>query len=166
MSSQPDFKLSADSAALVAELRKAVVGTTVSYETLSQAIGRNVQNSASSALQSARHVVQREFRMVFSTIRGSGLKRLNDSDIVDLSDKAREHARRHAKRTARKLVCVDYDALPKAKQTKHNAALSMFGVLAEIATDKAQGRLEKRISDVGQQLPGAKAAMEALGCIS
>lgn len=160
---QPEFRLSSDSKAIAAELRKVAVGETSSYATLTAVIGRNVQGASRGALETARHVVQRENRIIFDVVRGVGLKRLADGEIVDLSDKARDHARRHARRTAKKLVCVDYDALPKDKQTKHNAALSMFGVLGEMATDKSQRRLEAKVLTAGVQIPNAKAAMEALG---
>ncbi|MGQ0595799.1 hypothetical protein [Aquabacterium sp.] len=162
---QPDFRLSSDSKALAALLTSAGIGDVVTYAALSKAIGRDVRTSATGALHTARHLAQRDHRIVFDVVRGAGLKRLQDAEIVDLADKARDHARRHAKRTAKKLTCVDFEALPKDKQTKHNAALSMFSALAELSTDKAQQRLERKIEQTQEQLPVAKAAIEALGAI-
>jgi hypothetical protein len=165
MSNQPEFRLSSDSKALAKMLIASGPGEVVLYEDLDKAIGRDVREAASGALHTARHIAQREHRMVFDAVRGVGLKRLADSEIVDLADKARDHARRHASRTAKKLTCVDYDALSKDKQTKHNAALSMFSVMAELSTDKAQKRLESKVKDADAQLPNAKAAIEALGAV-
>lgn len=133
MNKLPDFRLSADSAALVKVLELVDVGATITYAELSQTIGRDV-TAFRGPLETARLVVQREKRMVFDAVRSEGLRRLADDEIVDLSDKARDHARRHARKTAKKLVCVDYSSLSKQKQTKHNAALSMFGALAELTT--------------------------------
>ena len=164
MNKQPDFRLSADSAALVKVLEQIPVGGLVSYSTLSSAISRDI-TLFRGALETARKAVQRESRMVFDVIRKQGLRRLADDEIVDLSDKARDHARRHARNTAKKLVCVDYDSLSKPKQTKHNAALSMFGALAELTTSGSQKRLEAKVEAAGTQLTSARAAMDALGAV-
>lgn len=166
MEKQPEFKLSTDSAALALRLTEVAVGDIVRYDDLSKAIGRDVRSSAAGALESARRVAQRDSRAVFASVRGEGLRRLTDAEIVDLSDSGRDRIRRQAKRTAKKLVCVDYDALPAEKKVKHNAALSMMGALASIATDTAQKRLEKQIAETGKQLPAAKSAIEALGGIA
>jgi hypothetical protein len=166
MALTPDFRLSSDSKALAVALAKVPVGETASYSSLTAAVGRDVQTTCRGALETARYIVQREDRMVFDVVRGVGLRRLLDGEIVDLSDRARDHARRHARRTVKKLICVDYGNLPRDKQTKHNAALSMFGVFSELASDKSQKRLETKIEQAGEKLPAAKAAMEALGAIS
>lgn len=163
MNTQPEFRLSSDSKALAKELEAVEVGATVSYSQLTAAIGRDVQGGGRGALETARRIVQRDHRAVFDVVRNTGLKRLADSEIVDLSDRARDGLRHSARRIAKKLVCVDYQKLTAAHQCKHNAALSMFGAIAEMATDTAQRRLEKNIQANTEQLPAAKAAIEALG---
>ena len=159
---QPDFKLSSDSVAVMRVLEHVAIGEVVSYATISEAIGRDITKFRN-ALESARRAVQRDKQMIFDVVRGIGMARLNDSDIVDLSDKARAHVRRHARRTAKKLVCVNYEALSREKQTKHNAALSMFGVISELSSPGSVKRLEQRIEQTGSSLPAAKAALAALG---
>ncbi|MFZ4539334.1 hypothetical protein [Propionivibrio sp.] len=160
----PDFRLSSDSAALVKSLEHIAVGATITYAALSSVIGRDVTKFRGT-LETARRAVQRDNNMVFDVVRGVGMIRLNDSEIVDLSDKARAHFRRHSKRTSKKLICVNYSALPKDKQTKHNAALSMFGILSELTTSASQKRLEEKVELAGTQLPYARAAMDALGAV-
>ena len=161
---QPEFRLSSDSAAIVEAIKGVAVGETITYSTMSKLIGRDITKFRG-ALETARRSIQRDLRMVFDVVRGVGMIRLTDSEIVDLSDKARDHARRHARRTAKKLVCVDYMALTKEKQTKHNAALSMFGILSELTTSASQKRLEAKVEIVGTRLPSARAAMDALGAV-
>ena len=161
---QPDFRLSSDSAAIIEAIKGVSVGETITYSAMSTLIGRDITKFRG-ALETARRSIQRDMRMVFDVVRGVGMIRLTDSEIVDLSDKARAHARRHARRTAKKLVCVDYAALSKEKQTKHNAALSMFGILSELTTSASQKRLEAKVEVVGTQLPSARAAMDALGAV-
>ena len=162
---QASFQLSADSKTLASVLREVAKKDTISYAALSRAIGRDVRTECAGALRSARMLVQRENRMVFDSVRGVGLMRLADSAIVDLADKARDKVRKHARRTAKKLVCVDFDDLPNDKKIKHNAALSMFGVLSEISTDKSMKRLLSHPGINASQLPAAKAAMAALAAI-
>lgn len=159
---QPNFKLSSDTIAIARALENIEIGVRISYDHLTEIIGRDITQFRG-ALESARHAVQRDKQMVFDVVRGVGLVRLNDSDIVDLSDKAREQSRRLAKRIAKKLVCVKYEALSKEKQIKHNTALSMFGVIAELSTSSSAKRLEQKIEADGGSLPVAKAAIAALG---
>lgn len=160
MNSTPEFRLSSDSKALAQELAKAATGDVMTYADLSAIVGRDVQEAARSALNTARHVVQREHRIVFDVVIGVGLRRLESSEIVDLSDKARDRTRSIARRISKKLTCVEYDELPREKQTKHNAALSMFGLMKELASDGAQKRIEHKVENAA--LPSMKTAIEAL----
>ena len=164
-SKQPDFRLNSDSRALVESLQDIKIGETVQYSRLSQIIGRDVQGVASASLNSARRVVEREHRIVFGTIRGVGIKRLEDADIVKSTDKSREHIRRTSRRAVRRLGCVDYQNLTAEQQTKHNAAMSVFGVLSEVAAEKSIRRIEKKIEESGEELSIAKSAIEALGLV-
>lgn len=157
------FELSTDAKTLASILRAAEVGDVIQYAELTHAIGRDVQGAARSVLETARAIVQREHRMVFDCSRNEGLRRLSDSEIVDLSDGAMDKIRRTAKRTAKKLVCVDYDAMPREKQVKHNAALSMLGVMSELSKDSSVKRLAEETRKSGDQLPVAKATIAALG---
>lgn len=161
--SAPNFQASTDSKILAAMLRECEVGQVVSYKALSEAIGREVQTLGRPCLETARKIVQREARMIFDSVRNEGLKRLTDSEIVDLADKTRDSVRRATRRTVKKLVCVDYDAMPKEKQTKHNTAISLFGIMSELATEKVQTRLGCEIERTGTELPVAKATIAALG---
>jgi hypothetical protein len=162
MSNKPDFVMSADAASIVALFEAAAVGETVSHKKIAEVLGRNI-DAVRGAMATALRAIQRENRMVFRSVRGVGYIRLNDSEIVDISDQAREKMRRAAGRTARTLVCVDYDSLPKDKQTKHNAALSLFGAIAEISKSSSIRRLENAITITGKELPAAKAAIAAFG---
>ena len=158
-----NHETSAEARTLASILAEASVGDVVDYETLNRAIGRDVRGAARAGLSSARSLVQREKRFVFSCVNNVGLKRLSDTEIVGLSDGARDHIRRTSRRTAKKLTCVDYDAMPKDQQVKHNTALSMLGVIGELSTDKSVKRLTGAIEQTGSELPVVKASIAALG---
>lgn len=157
------FQASGDAKILAHVLRGASIGDLVSYSKLTAAIARDVQTDARSVLETARQIVQREDKMIFDAVRGMGLKRLTDEEIVGLGDRTRDHVRRSARRVVKKMVCVDYNNLSAEKQVQHNTALSMFGLFAEIATDKSTLRLSEAVKDARSDLPIIKASMAALG---
>lgn len=165
LSKKPIFAASADAKTIAHVLRQVAVGNVVSYADLSRAISRNVCTDGRPAMDSARGIVQREDRMIFDSVRGEGLKRLADDEIVSLGDKARDHVRRSSRKVVKKLVCVNYETLSKEKQVKHNTALSMFGVFCELATDKSSKRLSSSVEAAQAELPIAKASIAALGLV-
>jgi flagellar biosynthesis component FlhA len=71
---QPDFQLSADSAAIVKAIEEMPVGGVITYAQLSAVIGRDIRHFRGS-LESARKSVQRDKGMVFDVIRKEGIKR-------------------------------------------------------------------------------------------
>lgn len=160
---KPIFAASADAKTIAHVLRQVAVGNVILYGELSRAISRNVCTDGRPAMDSARGIVQREDRMIFDAVRGEGLKRLADDEIVNLGDKARDHVRRASRKVVKKLVCVDYDTLSKEKQVKHNTSLSMFGVFCELATEKSTKRLSESVAISQSELPIAKASIAALG---
>jgi hypothetical protein len=101
--------------------------------------------------------------MVFASARGVGYVRLDDSQIVDTFDHARQRMRRLAAKAATRIVCVEYDKLSNEAKVKHNTALSIIGAMSEMASVGSAKRIEKRIAECGTSLPAAKAAIEALG---
>lgn len=163
---RPMFELSTEARTLASVLRECAPGDVVSYVRLSESIGRDVRSTAAQALQTARRIVMREHRMVFDAVRGNGLMRLTDDKIVGLADRTRAHIRRSARKTAVAMTCVDYDAMSRESQVKHNASLSLLGAIAELSSEKAAARIESKVAESQAQLPAAKAALEALGSIA
>ena len=159
------FQLGADAKTIAHVLRGVKVGETVTYSELSKAIARDVRTDARGCLDSARRIVQREDRMIFDAVRGEGVQRLDDVQIVGLGDRARDHIRRTSRRAAKALTCVDYDGMKREHQIRHNTALSMLGVLGELASDKSTRRLSAQVESAGDVLPAAKASIAAFGSI-
>lgn len=164
MANKPNFVASADAKVLSDLMRRAAVGDTLTYEAMSAAINRDV-TADRSLLYTARGIVQREDRVVFDSVQKVGLKRLADTEIVSLGDRARSRVRRIAKRASQAIVCVNYDTMPRDAQVKHNTALSMLGVVQELATDKSFLKLQKHVDTAGTELPVGKASIAALGLI-
>jgi hypothetical protein len=157
MSDKKKFpSLSADSRLVYNRLKAANVGDTIPYAELSQIVGRNVQTTARSTLDTARRMAMREDRYVFGVSANVGLVRLDDCSIVDFGSTGAVRARRAIRKSARVLGCVaDFNAMPNDKKIQHNAMLSLYGALyeavkpsgiakVELAVDKASGELPMR----------------------
>lgn len=166
MNLTPNIKLDSDSANLSALLAKTPAGGFVPYAALSALIENDVQGKGRSALNRAREIVRREHRMVFGTVIDQGLKRLDDAGIVGISDNARTRIRRCARRTVKKLICADYANLSRDDQTKRNAALSVFGLLAATATQRSFDRVAAKTEAAGSRLALSATSIAALGGMS
>lgn len=142
-----------DTRLLVSLLSKAAVGETVSYAAMTEQLSRQMEG-ADSYLQSALRIVQRDHDIVFSVVRGVGYKRLSDAEIVAVGGTLPGRIRRMARKTVRTLAKARDENLSNAEIVQRNAAVSMAGTLAFIATDKAMRRLETAVQAGGNhELP-------------
>ncbi len=158
------FAASSDAKVLADLMRNVGVGSTLTYGAMSEAIGRDVTTDRG-LIYTAKGIVQREERMVFDSVYRHGIKRLADSDIVNLGDRARVRVRRIARRASQAITCVDYDTMPREAQVKHNTALSMLGVMVELGSEKSFIKLQQHVATAGTELPVGKASIAALGLI-
>lgn len=153
MDKMPSFQLSADTRLLIQELRKCQVGATISYAQLSSAVGRDI-SGATGALHSARKRLLRDEQIVFDVVRGEALKRLSDVEIVGTSNSFARRMRRVAQRGVETLTAIgDFSALPRETQMRHTAAVSVFGVVAEMTKEKSIHKVEKAAENVRGELP-------------
>ena len=143
MADRPDFKLSADTSFLTQRLRRAVIGEVITYADLSKEIGKPV-HGATPALHSARRILLRDEQMVFDPIRGHGLKRLSDHEIVNTGPRITRRLHRAANRGVRVMAAIqDFSALTREEQMRHTATLSVTGLIAEATREKNIQKIEK-----------------------
>jgi hypothetical protein len=156
MQDQLMFQMSADTRFLVQRLSKASVGDLITYEDLSREVGKAVSGSFS-ALTSARRALLRDQQRVFDVVTGKGLKRLNDIEIVATGERTSQRIRRTARRGVRTLTAVaDFSSLPREYQMRHTAAVSIFGVIAEMSTHNGIAKVEKIAENMAAPLPIAQ----------
>jgi hypothetical protein len=144
---------SVDTQIIFDRLVKVAVGETVPYSELSALVGRDVQHAARGNMESARNMAMREHRMVFDAVWGEGLKRLDDQGIVGTGKRALDRIRRKARRSAKTLSCVaDFAALPNEAKIKHNATVSILGVLAHMTRPKSVTRIEGLVEQKSEKI--------------
>ena len=145
----PVFELSPDTRLLTDELLKMKPGDDLTHKEMSELLSRNIDGS-SAPLLSARRRAEKEDGFVFGTIRGVGVQRLSDTEIVDLGETGAKGIRRAARRTARRVSNVkDFDAMPAEIKARHNGALALFGGIMAAAKASTLRRLEKAANSSG-----------------
>jgi hypothetical protein len=155
MKAVPD--LSIDTQTVERLLADISVGDAVSYETLSSAIGRNVQGDARHILKSAQSRLLRERQMVFAPVWGKGMKRLDDVGIVGTGVHTLKRVHNLARRGARTLAAVqDFEALPNESKVQHNLMAAQLGMLSHVTSGRVAKKLEAQTRQSATPLPTAK----------
>lgn len=155
------FEMSPDTRLLRQRLARMGKGETITYAELSAEISKEVTGGFS-ALQSARRSLLNDEGFVFSPVRGEGLKRLNDSEIVAASDGDIVALRRRSKRAARKLSSAEFDALTEEEKLQHTAKASVLGAVAAMTTEKAVTAVSKVAQGRANELP-IRDTLKAMG---
>ncbi len=149
----PQFEVSSDTRFLLQTLEKAEPGETITYESMSEAIGRDVRRHALHALYSALRMVVKEHK-VFEAIPNVGYRRLTDSEIIKTqADKGMSRIRRTAKRTALRVSSAQVANLNNNEKVQMNTQLSMMGAIAHMSRPSELKVLEEKVRARADQLP-------------
>jgi len=129
----------------------------LSYETMSDAIGRDVRNGARHIMESARRRVQEQYGIVFICDRTKGLRRLANEEIAPhASEEGTGKIRRTAHRSIKQIEAADYDKLSNDQRIAHNVARSWLGALHLSAKPNQRKEIERRVAEAHESLPFAK----------
>lgn len=152
----PIFVMSADTRILRDELARVPIGNTIEHAALSKLIGKPI-DGGTACLRSAVNSLLRHEGMVFAAIRSVGLKRLNDSEIIQHADQDADKIRRGARRSVMRLTSIkDYDGLTAKEKLAHTSRLSIFTAVASFTTDKSLKKLEAAADGTRRELPLAE----------
>jgi len=122
---------------LVDRLQKTTEGDTVTYDELSELIGRNIQVNRH-LLQSARKSLRRNEGILFDCIHSTGLRRMNNSDIVcKVTTQPFKRIRSTIRNAGKDMTCIDDQLLSNPERITVNATRSLFGVLHQFTLPKA-----------------------------
>lgn len=142
-----------DAQVLIEKLRSVEVGATVAYAQMSEWIGRDVRDHGYGSLCTARNRLVRDEGVVFGTVTGVGLKRLDDVGKVAEAAEGINEIRRAADRKLLIAKATEYDALPEDGKKKYNATVSHLGVLRAVTTSAAQKRIVAKVENAKGMLP-------------
>lgn len=149
-------EMHSDTRLLIAQLQKVTEGEIVTYEALSQMIGRDVRKSAYGCLGTAKKVLQRDYGIIFGVVVNEGLKRLPPALVVADSERAVKHIRKTARAGVQKLATVDLSRLTPEEKTNFNVRASHLGVFVAMTESNAVKKLESEVAKAQQSLPLAK----------
>lgn len=127
----------------------------VSYPEISAVLGRDVQGAAWHVLAGARKSLERD-GIVFGTVRGAGINRLTDDEIVGTGRDALSRIRRSSRRAINRLACADYGKLSNDGKVKHNTYASMLGALNQATKEPQIRKVEAAVTTAQAKLPLAK----------
>ncbi len=163
---KPQITTHIDTQMIYERLSTASIGDLIEYQELTALIGTDVQNKGRGYMETARRMALRDKGMVFQPVRGVGLKRLADTEIVQSGQAYITKIRRHARRGMRVLVSVqDFGALPNDLKVRHNATVSMLGAVAVFSGGAAQKRVEGAVEKAGQKISYTK-TLELFGGVA
>ena len=141
--------ISVDTLLVYDRLKKVLIGETITYSEIDQAIGRI---HSYGMLYTAKKKLQKEDSIVFSTIRGVGIKRLADADIVNSSSMSFDKIKRATTRERGRLQAVDYNILSQDLKIKHSASAAILAVINNIAKGKQIKAVENKMAESNNRL--------------
>jgi len=100
-------------------------------------------------LLNCRKVLIKEFKMVFKAVPNEGLERLDDSGIVDRSNKKLAGITRQAKKEMQILTFPDYDNLIPEQKLVHNTNMSIFNVVKTVGQADKVKKIAIEIKNMG-----------------
>jgi len=136
------FSKSLETTQIEKELRKAELGQIISYEHLTDVLGRDVRQWCRHNLQSARRILSSE-GYEFGVVLNVGLKRLAPNEVVDTNAVFTERIRRTTTRGLKRLSHIVLDDLDDEHKTRLNAQAAHLQFLAHASKPKAAKAIEQ-----------------------
>ena len=142
----PSFKASPDRRALEEFLSKAKIGEQVSYSDLSEFLGRNIREPKNRALLYGALKAIKKIGVVFGTVRGFGIKRLEDSEISKLGQSRINQMHRTAKKARVEIQCInDFDSLTPEQKSQHQLTQQQILALELASSRQATKKIDERL---------------------
>jgi len=134
LNGRPAFIMSEQTAALVGALRG--VNRDISYTALSRTVGFAVSGSSPQLASARKHLESRE-SIVFETIRGEGVRRLDDTGKIGSTAKHARTIGRTARRGRKRLRTVEnFAALPQKEQLAATLRATQFEFAEQAVSSK------------------------------
>lgn len=132
---RPIFLASDETKKVQARLESVDIDDIVTWEELSNIVGGNIQKTRG-CLFTARKNLLNEKQMVFASIRGVGLKRIANADIVKNETMTARKIRKQARNSLKRLSIVDPNNLKGTEKTDYLVASATIGAISLCTSEK------------------------------
>lgn len=145
-------ELSIDTQTIENMLAAVQIGDIITYEAMSEAIGRDTQHEARGNVATARYRLHQSQQMVFGAVTNVGLKRLDDAGKIAVAQNHTRRGRSQYRRAIRTVAAVDnFDALPNDQKLQHSLVAAQAGVILQMTTPSRTRKLKAAIGDSVQK---------------
>lgn len=125
-----NFILSIETKQLLERLIKAEVGELITYQEMTNIVGRDIRKEGCGIMYSARRKAENDCQIVFITVVNKGIKRASDEEIANSGTSAIAKIRRTSHKGKKRLHCVEnFGSLTNESKIHHNAAASFLGAI-------------------------------------
>lgn len=152
-SRRPMFQRSADADTLIRLMEKATVGQMFTYEAMNRAIGR-AGKVRPACLSTALHHLGKAHGLGFQTVKGEGVRRASDAELVDEAHSGVPRKMKAVTRWAgRRLALVTPESLDADHLPKYHATGTLGAILRQAALPGVAKRIHAQVMDSGKPLP-------------
>lgn len=145
----PSFRRSPEADICIKVLSAMPVGEVVTYTKLFSETGIPEDNDARlrGVLNTARSALQRDEQKVFLPVNGVGLKRLNDTEIVESGRALVRRAERMSNKGLKRTLCANPEELSKETRQEFSIVTATLSALAKVSGRKVQNKLLQHAMD-------------------
>lgn len=138
--------------ALIEAMKEAYVGQTFTYDQLSKIAGVRV-NGTFPGLQTVRKRLLKDYGIVLAAVRGIGLKRLSDTEILSTGKGVRSSLRRKSSRSLEDHSKVDFKNLDRKGQQSFVAHTSLMGAINMATRERQFERVQQDVRQGERRIP-------------
>ena len=135
---RPIFLASEETKKVIAKLESTTIGQIIPWNELSAAVGGDVQK-ARACIVTARKNLLNDKQMVFAAVRGVGLKRIANADVVRNEGMVSSRIRCQVKRSMKRLSTVDPASLEGSDKTDYAVTSATLGAISLCTSKKFEG---------------------------
>jgi len=156
------FKRALDTQVCFDLLSVAKPGDTIPWSDFVKATGQELDRIRSNISSARRALEGDEYRAVFATVKGIGLRRAANKEIPGTAEEIQAHIRRRANVGIRRLKCAEYESLDDTGKLTWNTQMTVLALHQKAANSSTRKRIEAAVAQTQAQLPIAK-ALKVLG---
>lgn len=146
-------EISVDSQVILARLKTMRKGDVVTYDELTKLIQSDIRKKSYYCLNTARRRLLMDDGMVFESVRGVGIKRMDDEQIISIGEQSERKLHKLSRNAMRKLGCANTDNLTNEQRIDLYAHCSAIGAIALITKPSKLKLLKAAVKSSESRLP-------------